>query len=50
MAHEFLASETVHQAIREKVTALYPEHEVESFVELFWNRVQKWREIEGPGL
>ena len=35
------------RTIREKVVALYPEHEVESFVELFWNRIQKWREQEG---
>ena len=50
VAHEFFASDTVHQAIREKVTALYPENEIDSFVELFWNRVQKWRQIEGPDL
>jgi hypothetical protein len=49
VAHEFFASDTVHQAIAEKVTALYPEHEIESFVELFWNRVQKWRHEEGAG-
>ena len=47
MACEFFASDTVHAAIREKVTALYPEHEIDSFVELFWKRVQKWRRVEG---
>ena len=45
----FFASDTVHDAIREKVTALYPEAEIEPFVELFWNRVQDWRRIEGTG-
>jgi hypothetical protein len=40
----------VHEAIREKVAALYPEHEVDTFVELFWNRVQDWRRREGAGL
>jgi len=47
VAHEFFGTETVHEAIREKVTALYPEHEVERFTELFWNRVQEWRRSEG---
>jgi DNA-binding sugar fermentation-stimulating protein len=49
MAYEFFASDTVLDAIREKVTALYPEHEVDSFTELFWKRVQKWRQVEGAG-
>jgi len=49
VANEFFASDTVHDAIREKVTALFPEHEIEEFVELFWNRVQKWRLQEGSG-
>jgi len=48
MAHDFFATETVRDAIHEKVEALYPEHEVDDFVELFWNRVQKWRAQEGP--
>jgi len=49
VANEFFASDIVHNAIREKVTALYPKHEIESFVELFWKRVQEWRRIEGSG-
>ena len=49
VANDFFASDTVHDAIREKVTALYPEHEIDEFVELFWNRVQKWRLQEGSG-
>ena len=49
VANEFFASDTVHEAIREKVTALFPEHEIDEFVELFWNRVQKWRLQEGSG-
>ena len=48
VADEFFASDTVHDAITEKVESLYPEHEVDTFVELFWDRVQKWRQIEGP--
>jgi hypothetical protein len=47
VAYEFFASDTALDAIREKVTALYPEDEIESFTELFWSRVQKWRQQEG---
>jgi len=49
VANEFFAGDIVHEAIREKVTALYPEHETEEFTELFWNRVQQWRRQEGSG-
>ena len=41
--------DTVHEAIGEKVASLYPAHEIDAFVELFWNRVQEWRRVEGAG-
>ena len=47
LAHEFFGSDIMRDAIREKVTALFPAHEVEEFTELFWRRVQDWREAEG---
>ncbi len=47
IADEFFASETVHDAIGQKVKSLFPEHEIETFTELFWNRVQEWRRVEG---
>ena len=50
VAHDFFATDTVHKAIREKVTALYPENEIDRFVELFCERVQKWLQVEGAGL
>jgi hypothetical protein len=43
VAHEFFGSDVVLDAIRQKVEALYPEHEVDQFTELFWDRVQSWR-------
>jgi len=43
VAYEFFGSDTVRDAIRKKVTALYPEHEIDEFTELFWSRVQRWR-------
>jgi CRISPR/Cas system CSM-associated protein Csm4 (group 5 of RAMP superfamily) len=50
VANEFFASDTVHNAIRDKVSALYPDDEIESFVELFWDRIQTWRQVEGAGV
>ena len=49
VANEFFGSEIMHDAIRQKVTSLFPAHEIEAFTELFWDRVQKWRRIEGSG-
>ena len=37
----------MRDAVRQKVTALFPAHEVEEFTELFFGRVQRWREQEG---
>lgn len=47
LAHDFFGSETLRDAIRQKVAALFPEHEHEEFTELFWQRIQTWREQEG---
>ena len=47
LAYEFFGSDTLRDAIRQKVTALFPEHEIEEFTELFWQRIQQWREQEG---
>jgi len=33
--------------VRRKVTALFPAHEIEEFTELFFARIQSWREAEG---
>ncbi len=43
VADEFFGTEVMRDAIRQKVTALYPPHEIEEFTELFWGRIQKWR-------
>jgi hypothetical protein len=37
----------VRDAVRQKVEALYPAHEVDEFTELFWSRIQDWRRLEG---
>lgn len=41
--HEFFGTDLAKNTIRQKVAALFPEHEVESFTEHFWERIQNWR-------
>ncbi|MDP3153480.1 MAG: hypothetical protein Q8N23_12450 [Archangium sp.] len=43
VAWEFFATDTAKDAVRQKVTALFPAHEVEKFTELFFARIQQWR-------
>lgn len=40
VADAYFATEGVRDAIREKVEALYPEHEFDEFTQLFWDRIQ----------
>jgi hypothetical protein len=40
---EFFGTEIAKDAVRQKVAALFPRHEVEQFTDLFWSRVQRWR-------
>ncbi len=47
VAHRYFGSDAVRAAIREKVEALYPEHEHDEFTELFWKRIQYWRQHQG---
>jgi hypothetical protein len=44
VADEFFGSEVVRDAIQQKVQALFPAHEVDDFTQLFWDRIQAWRE------
>ncbi len=47
LAYDFFGSTVMRDAIQEKVDLLFPPHEVEEFTELFWSRIQLWREQEG---
>jgi hypothetical protein len=47
VAWEFFGTDTARDAVRKKVAALYPPHEVEPFTELFWKRIQMWRADAG---
>ncbi len=49
VADEFFQSETARDAVRQKVTALFPAHEVDEFTGLFFDRIQKWRKAELNG-
>ncbi|HMB69054.1 MAG TPA: hypothetical protein VKU85_07070 [bacterium] len=46
VAWEFFGTEDAKEAVRKKVTALYPKEEVEEFTELFFERIQTWRRQE----
>jgi hypothetical protein len=43
VVREFFRTSEAKDAVRKKVAALYPEHEVEKFTEIFWDRIQQWR-------
>jgi hypothetical protein len=43
VAWEFFGSDLARDAIRRKVSALYPAHEIEQFTQLFWDRIQRCR-------
>ncbi len=47
VAYDYFGTDSVRDAIRLKVKALFPEHEHDEFTELFWQRIQDWRRIEG---
>ena len=47
VAYQYFDGDEAMTVVREKVKALYPEHEIEEFTELFSSRIQLWREREG---
>lgn len=47
VALDFFRSDAAKDAVRQKVVQLFPEHEVERFTDLFYERIQKWIEAEG---
>ena len=47
VANEFFGTPIARDAIRAKVQALFPAHEVEQFTELFYSRIQEWRQHAG---
>lgn len=47
VAWTFFGTPRAKEAVRLKVAALFPGHEVEEFTEHFWAAIQRWREEEG---
>jgi hypothetical protein len=47
VSYEFFGSTEARDAVRQKVAALYPTHEIEPFTNMFFERIQKWRAAEG---
>lgn len=43
VVNEYFGTEDAKDAVRQKVTALFPAHEVERFTEHFWSELQAWR-------
>lgn len=43
VVNDYFGTEDARDAVRQKVTALFPAHEVEKFTEHFWNELQAWR-------
>jgi hypothetical protein len=44
LAWEYFGSDRCREAVRAKVEALFPDHEHDEFTELFWTRIQDWRQ------
>ena len=45
---DFFADPVANDAVRQKVAALFPAHEVDDFTALFWQRIQRWRADNVP--
>jgi hypothetical protein len=43
VANDFFGSPEARDAVMQKVAALFPAHEIDTFTELFWQRIQEWR-------
>jgi hypothetical protein len=43
VTHEWFGTDDAKEAVRRKVAALFPPHEVEAFTDLFFRRIQQWR-------
>jgi hypothetical protein len=50
VALEFFGTDVARQAVRKKVEAKFPAHEVERFTEHFWGLIQFWRKTEADRL
>ncbi len=49
IAWEYFGSDRARHALRQKVEAIFPEHEWDEFTDYFWERIQRWREWDAAG-
>ena len=49
VANDYFATDAAREAVRIKVAALYPAHEVEQFTQHFWQAIQDWRAEDKAG-
>jgi hypothetical protein len=49
VAWEYFGGDEARNAVRKKVAALYPAHEVDEFTDRFWAAIQTWRAEESAG-
>jgi hypothetical protein len=49
-AHEWFGTDEAKEAVRRKVAALFPPHEVEEFTDEFYKRIQTWRADAAAGV
>lgn len=47
VAYDFFGTDQCRDAVEQKVEVLFPTHEVGTFTDLFYGRIQAWREAEG---
>jgi hypothetical protein len=47
VAWEVFGSAEAKDAVRQKVAAIFPAHEIDEFTEHFWAAIQRWRAEEG---
>jgi|CXWL01.1.fsa_nt_gi hypothetical protein len=46
---EFFGTAVAKDAVRKKVTALFPAHEIDQFTDHFWQKIQDWRRDTSSG-
>lgn len=50
VTHEWFGTDDAREAVRRKVAALFPPHEVEQFTDTFFQRIQRWRSDFAAGV
>lgn len=50
VTHEWFGTDDAKEAVRRKVAALFPPHEVEQFTDTFFQRIQRWRSDFAAGV